>query len=89
MSAPGVREDDVEVLGLPRNLRIDAVELVELRGVGADAGGALADRRDGGVELGLAAASDKDPRAAGRELARRRQADAGAAAGDQCHLPLE
>jgi hypothetical protein len=49
---------------------IDAVEIVELRGVGADAGGAVADRCYRGVELGLPAASDEDPGAACGELTR-------------------
>ena len=75
--------------GLPRDLRIDAVEIVELRDVGADAGGAVADRCDRGVELGLPAAGDEDPGAAPGQLTRRSQTDAGAAAGDQRDLPLQ
>src|SRR5580704_3351026 len=80
MSPPPALAKTMSRRSASRDLRIDAVEVVELRGVGADAGGAVADRCDRRVQLGLPAAGDEDPGPACGELTRRSQADAGAAA---------
>jgi hypothetical protein len=72
-----------------RDLRVDAIQILEIRSVGADPDRAVADRRGGLVELGLAPARDEDLRAAFRELARRREADAAAPSGDQRNLALQ
>jgi hypothetical protein len=68
---------------------VEAVDVGQLRHVGLHAHRVAADRLDGRVQLGLAAAGDEHARALGRERLSGGQADAAGAAGHHHHLVVE
>jgi len=89
VAAAGIGEQHVQAAGLACDLRIHRVQFAEHRGVGADAGGVGADRVDGRVQLGLAAAGDEDLGALGGQFLGGAEADARAAPGHQGDLSFE
>ena len=78
----GIGEENVDAPEFRFHLGVERVEIGELRHVALHADRAMADRGDGRVELGLAAAGHDHLRALGGEELRRRQSDSAIAARD-------
>ena len=89
VAAAGVGKEDIQSAGGFRDLCVHRIEIGEHRGVGTDGRGSRADGFDGGVQFGLAAAGDEDAGTLRGEFLCGAEADAGAAAGDQCNFTSE
>ena len=83
----GIYRQHVDVPGLCLDVRKDAVEVGEVRGIALDRRGIAADRGDCLIQFGLTAAGNKHPRAFFGETFGDRKADPGAAPVTRAILP--
>ncbi len=80
---PRIDRQHVDTSRLVLDRRVNAVEVVEVRDIALNGGGAAADRGNGLVQLGLATPGDKHARAFLGKTFGDAEADAGTAAGHQ------
>src|SRR5262245_53060062 len=85
----GVCEHDIELALLPLDLSEETIKIAEVRHVSLDAGHISSDLLDRRSQLRLTAPRDEDVRAFMHKLLRGRQANAAAAASNNCDFSLK
>ena len=89
LAEAGIGDDNVELVGLLPDRIVEAVEIGQLGRIATHAERPRAERRHGGVELGLAAAGDEDRCAFGGKALGDAKTDASSAARDDGNLAFE